>query len=282
MDQQNALLAAALAWSLCLSATAQKAGDRILSSQSLSVSSSSSSVGVGAISAAGKAQVMIVGAYHFISKANVHSFDVDDPTTPKRQAEILDLVEHLKRFQPTKIVLEETSGTSYLEQNYQQFLSGKFILPPSENYQIGFRLAKLLGMPRIYLTSARTDFDYESLIASAKAHQEGNLLSAADALSESLNRASVLLQAHGTILDMYRFNNSDETIKKLNAPYMLLARIGANTDFAGAKVVASWHLRNLEMFAQLTRLIDSPDERILMLYGAGHTYLLRDCVEEIN
>ncbi len=154
------------------------------------------------------------------------------------------------------------------------------MLPASENYQIGFRLAKSLGHQRIYITNARTDFDYPALIASAKDHHEENILTESDRLSEEFGHQAMAVQEHDTILDMYRFFNRRESIDALSTPYMLLARIGANSDYAGAKTVASWHLRNLEMFAQLTQLIQSKDERILILYGAGHAYLLRDFIRQ--
>ena len=44
-----------------------------------------------------------------------------------------------------------------------------------------------------------------------------------------------------------------------------MARIGDSENYVGAKLVASWHLRNLEMFANLTRLIEGPNERIVVL-----------------
>jgi len=86
-------------------------------------------------------KIMVVGVYHFVGKANVYSMSVDHPLSAERQAQIKEVVTHLAKFQPTKVVLEETAGTSDLEPNYQKYLQDKFELPASENYQIGFRLA---------------------------------------------------------------------------------------------------------------------------------------------
>src|ERR1700728_551428 len=47
--------------------------------------------------------------------------------------------------------------------------------------------------------------------------------------------------------------------------------------YVGADLVAAWHRRNLKMFAKLSRL-SGPGERILVLYGQGHAYLLRDFI----
>jgi len=60
---------------------------------------------------AGRPQIAIVGTYHFVSKANVHSMPVDDPMTPKRQAEIEDLVRFWRGSTPVKLEqIPEVSG----------------------------------------------------------------------------------------------------------------------------------------------------------------------------
>ncbi len=227
-----------------------------------------------------KAQVMIVGAYHFVSKANVHTMVVDDPATPKRQAEIIELVSQLARFAPTKIVLEQTSGTSDLEHHYTDYLRGTVELSPSENYQVGFRLAKLIGLRKIHTISAWTDFDYDAVKAFAKSHAQEGLIDAADNLAKESIDECTDIQERGSIIEVYRYLNSDRAIRLNNAQYMYLARVGDAKTYVGANLVAQWHLRNLEMYARLTRLIDSPNDRILVLYGQGHSYLLRDFVRE--
>lgn len=93
---------------------------------------------------ANRTSVLVVGAYHFVSKANLINMRVDDPLSPARQAQIKVLVNRLMAFHPTKVVLEQTSGTSDVEQHYQDYLHDRWPLEPSENYQIGFRLAKQL------------------------------------------------------------------------------------------------------------------------------------------
>lgn len=227
-----------------------------------------------------KPQIMVVGAYHFVSKQNVHTIPVDDPLSLKRQAEIEDLVEHLLRFHPTKIVLEQTSGTSRIEGHYKKYLAGAWQLEASENYQIGFRLAKRLGHRRIYLINAHTPFEYERVVKFASSHGEGSILAEKERLDEEATARATQISQEGSVLQMYRFLNSEESIRQNNASYMFLARIGDDRDFVGADLVASWHLRNLQHFAKLTRVIDSGDDRILVLYGQGHAFLFREFIRE--
>lgn len=223
--------------------------------------------------------VVVVGAYHFVSKANRVNMEVDDPMSPARQAQIGELVNRLSAFHPTKVVLERTTGSSDLEQHYQDYLHDHWTLQASENYQIGFRLAKQLGLPRIYLIQVDAPLDYDPMDAYAKAHDQTYLLDASRELTERVIRRATEIQSKGTVLDVYRYYNSAGAIQLSDSSYTYLCRIGADDNFVGADLVSAWHQRNLRMFAKLSRLT-GPGERILVLYGQGHAYLLRDFIRQ--
>jgi hypothetical protein len=225
-------------------------------------------------------KIMVVGVYHFVSKANVYSMSIDDPLSQERQAQIKDVVAHLEKFLPTKIVLEETAGTSELAPNYQKYLQDKFKLPASENYQIGFRLGRSTGSKKIYLINAWTDFDWPGLKQYADSHGQTQLLEKTEDLFKNLDTQAEGVQKNGTVLDILRYFNSEQAIRLNNSSYMYITRIGDSDNYVGAKLVASWHLRNLEMFANLTRLIDGPTERVVVLYGQGHEFLLKQFIRE--
>ena len=46
-------------------------------------------------------------------------------------------------------------------------------------------------------------------------------------------------------------------------------------DWAGADLVSDWFRRNMRIYSNVTRLVDSPDERVLAIFGAGHLGWLR-------
>jgi Family of unknown function (DUF5694) len=71
----------------------------------------------------------------------------------------------------------------------------------------------------------------------------------------------------------------EAAIRLNDASYTYLSRIGDDGDYVGADLVAAWHQRNLRMFARLSRL-SGPGERILVLYGQGHAYLLRELIRQ--
>jgi hypothetical protein len=79
-------------------------------------------------------------------------------------------------------------------------------------------------------------------------------------LSERLIHRATRIQSRGTVLDVYRYFNSEAAIRLNDASYTYLSRIGGDGDYVGADLVAAWHQRNLRMFARLSRLT-GPGER---------------------
>ncbi len=65
----------------------------------------------------------------------------DDVLLPKRQQEIAQLLDVLKRFHPTMIAIESDPDGARPQQ-YTDYLAGTHTLSRNEIEQIGFRLAK--------------------------------------------------------------------------------------------------------------------------------------------
>src|SRR5688572_12447262 len=118
--------------------------------------------------AAGRAEVLVLGVYHMANPGrDLFNTQADDVLTPKRQAEMRQLLEVLKRFRPTKIAVE-SSPWGKRPQEYAAYVAGKHELTRNEIEQIGFRLAKELGHATIYPVDADGDFPYQRLVNYAK------------------------------------------------------------------------------------------------------------------
>ena len=108
-----------------------------------------------------KPTIMILGSTHLANDGlDVFNTKMDDVRAPKRQGEIEQLVTQLKAFQPTKIALEvdeKTDGAKF-HTNYQGYLNGMYELNQSETDQVGFRLAKQMGHPKLYCVDYRLDY----------------------------------------------------------------------------------------------------------------------------
>lgn len=85
------------------------------------------------------------------------------------------------------------------------------------------------------------------------------------------------LRAH-TILETLEFANADARVARDKGLYYSIVRYGDSNDYAGADLLASWYQRNIRIYQNIVRLIDSPNERILVVYGSGHLGWLRENV----
>lgn len=223
-----------------------------------------------------RAEVLILGTYHMGNPGHdMANIQADDVRAPKRQQELAQLMEVLKRFNPTKIAIESTVGTEKRPQQYADYLAGKYTLTTNEIDQVGFRLAKELGHKKIYPVDEDGDFPFMRVTNYAKANGMADKL---DALMTD-NKANAqaeddFLKSH-TVLQMLERMNSDASAAKGMAWYMRVIRFSEPYEYAGADLLASWYQRNVRIYSNIVKLADAPQERILVIYGAGHLSLLR-------
>ncbi len=228
--------------------------------------------------ATARAEILILGTYHMANPGHdIHNMQADDVLAPQRQQEITQLLDVLKRFHPTIIAIESDSNGPRPQQ-YRDYVAGTYTLGRNEIEQLGFRLAKDLGLPAIYPVDADGDFPYARLVNWAKANGKSaafdSLESAAGVRFQGEND---YLKTH-TVLQMLTLLNSDSLVARDVAAYFAWVRYGDRWDDAGADLLASWYQRNIRIYRNIVTLIKSPNDRVLVIYGAGHLGWLRQDV----
>jgi hypothetical protein len=215
---------------------------------------------------------------------NVVNGKVDDVTSPERQKQVVQLVEKLKKFRPTKIVIEcDLEDDAKTQEIYDKYLSGGYQLSKNETNQIGFRLAKELGLRKVYCVDWSDFWDdpsinyekYASKDAELDSFLKGvyrNLKKEIDTESEKLFTLSVI--------DQLVLLNQPDRMEKDHKAYFDFIRIGRGKEYIGANYVSWWYRRNLTILDNIIRITDSPKERILVIYGAGHLKLLTQFAKE--
>jgi hypothetical protein len=83
------------------------------------------------------------------------------------------------------------------------------------------------------------------------------------------------LERNGTYLDLLRYLNTDEAILANASWYSILAGMGRQADNAGSAYVSQWYGRNTYIFSNILSAI-RPGDRIVVIMGQGHKYLLRE------
>ena len=223
-----------------------------------------------------KPEILVVGTYHMNNPGHdIFNTQADDVLVPKRQAEIVELLEALKKFRPTKVAIESTVYDDTRKKQYAEYLAGQRTLTRNEIEQVGFRLAKELGQNDIYPVDCDGDFPWQRLINFAKAKglspQFDQLLAEIGAM---VGRQNEFLHSH-TILETLLAMNADDWVALDVGFYYREAHFGEVGDYAGPDLLTSWYQRNMRIYNNIVSLIGSPNERILVIYGSGHLGWLR-------
>jgi hypothetical protein len=233
--------------------------------------------------AAEPVQVLVLGAYHMDNPGlDLHNAKVDDVLSAERQKQVRAVVEGLARFKPTRVAVEwqADSQPGHALPAYREYLAGKRKDSRNEIDQIGFRLAKRMQHTDAYGIDVAGEFPFEAVQAFAEQHGQAALLQQAmDTIAAKIKQFEQD-QRTQSVAQLLRTMNDARTLARDHSWYMDALRYGAAGDQPGAKLVASWVGRNLQICARLMQIAE-PGDRIVVLYGSGHGYLLRQCVQEI-
>lgn len=228
---------------------------------------------------AARAEVLVLGVYHMANPGrDIFNMQADDVLAPKRQAEIAQLAEVLKRFRPTKIALERVVWDDRILKDYADYVAGKHELTRNEIEQIGFRLARELGHERVYPVDVDGEFPFQRVVNHAKASGRSQELAAIHGEVGAMVKAQNEYLASHSVLETLLYMNADDKVARDVGFYYRQAHLGEPGDWAGADLVSDWFRRNIRIYSNVTRLVDSPNERVLAIYGAGHLGWLRQIV----
>jgi hypothetical protein len=222
-------------------------------------------------------EVLVLGVYHMANPgSHVVNVEADDVLSSRRQAEIAEVMAVLKTFQPTKITVEaDFHDEDVISSRYSHYLNGGHELTRNERQQIGFRLAKELGHTTVYSVDADGDFPFPRVEDYAKTHGHTEEFDAL--MGELRERAEVwnaYLASH-SVLEALLYMNSDGYAAQSLAFDYQMAHLGEPWNWAGPDLVTDWFRRNIRIYSNVLQLIDSPDERVLVIFGAGHLGWLR-------
>ena len=235
-----------------------------------------------------KVKVTILGTYHFSNPPPIADFDSgnSDIKSPQRQKELNQVLISLEKYNPSKILIEKQIGEEIWNDKYENYLDhgDPDSLGRNEIFQIGFRLAGILGHKKLYPFDYKTKLNYNSLNELLK---EDTLFSKINdiAQKEIMGYAIDLFNKLDTISlsEIFKVMNSEYYIENIdNKYYMEALKLGKDDNYAGVDLYLSWLERNLKMFHNITRITDfnNANERLLIIVGSAHTKYLKDLIED--
>lgn len=234
----------------------------------------------GYVQASDPAKTLVLGTFHFANPGlDLVKTDVFDVTTEDGQKQVIQLVERLNAFRPTKILLEfNPENHDVINERYQQFLAGEFELPSNEIYQIGFRLAAMNDIEQVYSIDDRSTpwqsqalFDYVQANDPETAAEIQNMLAE---FTEKRQRDQTTLSLHELILNL----NQPESLRRNLGSYMDFNFVDVEGDYAGAMSTISWIERNIKMHGKLQTHAEE-GERLFVLVGSGHAAVMNILID---
>lgn len=237
-------------------------------------------------------KVFLVGSFHFsYYNLDAHKTEEEeqvDILSAQKQLEMQELMAYIYKFKPNKIAVESGPITGYLMRRYEDYRNGLVPLKSDETEQIGFRVMEHFNLDTIYgvndwplvydlydskdsltfrpvLDSIYDNWDFKNDDEMSKRYSEYYDYDDKLALKISL-------------LDFFKYMNSDKALARGYGAYLTGDfKLG---DKRGADALAMhWYSRNLRIFRHLQQITTSPEDRILVLFGAGHIQILKQLFE---
>lgn len=225
-------------------------------------------------------EIMILGTFHFTGGGTDYvNSPVVDFLSPERQAEIAIVLDRLEAFAPTRILVElAPEHQAEFNEAYRQYRAGERALTVNERQQIGMALAARLALDQLYAVDYSSGMDFGGMFAAAESAGQTELLARFEAFMAPIQaRIESPAEAARPVLDRLIESNSAEQIGYHDL-YLLTAQMGSADNAVGAEQMQIWWGRNLHIFANIARLSE-PGERVLVIYGSGHKYLLDQFVD---
>jgi hypothetical protein len=233
-----------------------------------------------------RTKVLLLGTFHFNFPNNdSHKIDSSmmfDVLTDKRQKEIEQVTSIIKEFKPTKIYLElEPKYQYFIDSLYDAYVKGQYKLGRNEKYQIGFRLGKELKLNKLYAVD-----DLNWIAENGKRYKWIDSLWSAATVVDTAKAANwnvtyskyykKLDASHKseTILESLLYS-SLPTPTNIALGHYLVGGFNTVDDKGPDRVALQWYSRNLRIFNNILGTSPKADDRILVIYGAGHMPILR-------
>lgn len=229
-----------------------------------------------------RTKIMTLGVFHFayhnldaiITEKENQISVLEEP----HQSEIIAVSKAIEEYNPTIIAVEISPERQHITDSlFLLYKSDKLILGKDETDQLAFRLGKDLNLNKIHCVN---DFGrhYDNILSifndsTRSLKFEDYFLKTRDTI---YGKAPAGEKVTGIIDKLYEINKPD-VVRESLAVYLLnpFKYEEEPGDFTGVDFeTGRWFNRNLRIFRNIQRIPHTDDDRILLIFGAGHLNLL--------
>ena len=235
--------------------------------------------------------LLILGSFHFAnpkldSYKPKHTINI---FSEKRQKELRELLDVIKKYAPTKIGVEWTASRQQkLDSLYNAYLDGKYTLGSNEIFQIAFKLGKELGHKKLYAVNAPSRSFKSDLTKKEYEAKKNYYIQKAG--SEIFKRETNIndtffdlykkrdkLKMEMSLLEYFKIMNNPDVVSNNHGHYLIGEfKMGEakKGDYFGADNAIWWYSRNLRIFQNILNMNKAGEDRVFVLMGAGHLPIL--------
>ena len=234
-----------------------------------------------------RTQVLVVGTFHFdypgLDALKEAEEDKIDVLKEPKKSEVTALVEYIREFHPNKIAIEAHPSWE-AGRKFSEYRDGQHRDKRDERYQLAMRIGLEEGLDTLYSVDAPDMTDDLLALDSAYVQELGrdfDFESDADPYTD-LYRAWFQEDSKAVsrvpLLEYFKYMNSPESHQYGYGAYLVGDfKLG---EYRGADLIAaSWYNRNLRIFRNIQRMVEGPEDRILVVIGNGHAAVLRQLFE---
>lgn len=236
-------------------------------------------------------ELMILGTFHFANPgldSYKPQFDINI-FSEQKQKELSEVLTVIKKFAPTKIGVEwKSKGQKRLDSLYNAYLKGDFKLKSNEIYQIGFRLAKMLGHKKVFAIDAPVKQGLLGMSDEAYKNKQNYFMQKAPKemlmREQQIGKAFLSLYQKGdqlktqmSLLEYFKVMNDPYKVQKSHGHYLVgNFKMGEREkgNYFGADAAMWWYNRNLRIFQNILSINEPGKDKIFVLMGAGHLPIL--------
>ena len=236
-----------------------------------------------------KLEVLLIGTFHFKNFDPKFNLDITqtndvDVLTTENQKELEEIKRIISQFNPTKIFVE----FPYIEQNKLDSLYNAFsptdykTVKRDEIYQLAFRVGKNLNLKKIFACDFRNyQFPYDKMMESINDAKQNDLIEIEEkSITEFETEYNTITKSRNSLLEtLYFLNNNVNRKKDLSWYSNFATKAGSLKDTTGVYLASEWYRRNLFMYSNVQKRIDSKDKRIMILLGASHIATFKNFIE---
>lgn len=225
-------------------------------------------------------EILLVGTFHLSDTSDLNTLSEKDKSK-YGDSDFEKLAGDLAKFQADQVFVEypfhlqEQLTSIYRSQEVEEINEG---FKENEIFQIGFRLAKMLGHNTIYAVDWNEQPEESidlGLIAEGQSKTEFNEIM--NRIQMVIGKLSSIIQ-QGDIIELYKYINSHEYTVNDHQVYLDLMQLDDEIGFDW--VTKYWYYRNLKIVRNIKKSILPETKRAVILYGSGHNYLLKQQLED--